>query len=145
VSGVLDWSDVVCKEEGFPVGELAGAALREAFEELHVEIRDVICLGLVREFLRGGKPEIYFYARVDAPFKTLYSNWKKNAKDRYESRDLSGYEFHSDRLSGSELSRDKFKENLGFLLDAVGGSANLTLVAGIMLTARHLLDNSSRG
>ena len=144
-SGVLDWNDVAFREDGFPIEELAGAALRESFEELHVEIEKVVFLGLVREFLRGGKPEIYFYARVDVPFKVLYSNWKKRAEDRYESKDLSGHEFHSDRLNGSELSRDKFKENVGCMLEAVGDDANLTLTAGIMLTARYLLDKSSEG
>ncbi|MEJ2463485.1 MAG: hypothetical protein P8098_17925 [Candidatus Thiodiazotropha sp.] len=138
-SGVVDWTDIAFKEAPFSLESLAESTFRESFEELHVSIKKIVFLGLLREFLRGGKPEVYFFARTEEPFQTVYNKWRVSAKDKVESKDLIEYEFHSDRIGKDELSRDAFKERVRRILDQVGDNANLTLVAGVILAAQHQL------
>jgi len=67
VSGALDWSDLPQKSESGAVlalSDLVRGAFRESLEELGAEPEALRYLGLVREYLRGGKPELYFFART---------------------------------------------------------------------------------
>ena len=143
VSGAVDWADIAPLSSPFSIGKLAESALREAFEELGIAIKDIDFLGLLREFPRGGKPEIYYFARTDMPFQTAYDKWKKNARDDTESREIFGYEFLSTHVRPDKLSRDAFEERTGRILDQIGKSANLTLVTGVVLTAKHILKKCS--
>ena len=80
--------------------------LRELSEEIGVEIEDIKegtfrFLGITRDLMRGGNPELIFYAETLLPWDKLSQKWE-NAPDRWESSNL---------LS-SELGELSIKDNL---------------------------------
>ena len=143
VSGAIDWSDIYDKDTPFPIEDLAESILRETSEELNISIDKVVYLGLLREYLRGGKPELYFFAKTHSPFHAVYSKWRENAKDRHESSSLIEYDYHSNRLEESEFARDSFQQRVEWILTSINEDANLTLVAGIIMTTSYLLEHCS--
>lgn len=128
VSGALDWKDFSSGKEAHLEG-----AVREGVEELGIILHDIEFLGLVREFLRGGKPEMYFYTKSKYSFEEIKNNWTK-AKDRQESDRLSGY--HLDTANSSNFT---FQKNICDIIENVGNKANLTLVAGLLLLADSII------
>ena len=141
VSGALDWSDLPQKSEGGAVlalSDLVRGAFRESLEELGAEPEALRYLGLVREYLRGGKPELYFFARTSLS-ATRLATAQRDAASRGESGALEFLPFHGDSVSRSARSRSAFEERVEQCLEAVKGDANLTFVAGILLAARHVL------
>ena len=141
VSGVVDWTDIRSQQSPFSINTLAESIYREANKELGVAPNQIVFLGLLREFLRGGKPEVYYFARTEEPFGTLRTKWLQ-AEHREESTDITGYEFHSDRIDSGELSRDSLKARVRHIMEEIGQDANLTLTAGIALTTKHVLDGA---
>ncbi len=137
VSGALDWSDV-CSQSEWAIEGLSMGILRESFEELGVKPENVWFLGLVREYLRGGKPEVYFYAKSDCTFYEIEAK-RKTAKDRKESKKLIPCELHTNLLDPSTSSKLKFYDRVVRILEDVGKRAILTLVAGVCLLANRCL------
>lgn len=139
-SGAVKFTDVRS-----PVGapefhfrKLANAVSRETFEELGVELKQLHFLGLVREFLRGGKPELYFYARSEQSMRQLIAKHRQ-VEGRTETKSLMGFEFHSNRVEADDSSRYSFQERVQRILEQCGHDANLTFVAGILLASGHVL------
>ncbi|MCB9299025.1 MAG: hypothetical protein H6566_00170 [Lewinellaceae bacterium] len=95
VSGAAEFKDL---KEGnaAPVYNLF---LREGKEELNLDMEDyeassIQLLGITRELLRGGKPEIFFSAtlRIDSSEIRIKS---RSAKDRWENEATAFFEFES--------------------------------------------------
>jgi transcriptional regulator with XRE-family HTH domain len=142
VSGASNWTDVYrpdSETSSVPLSALITGALRESIEELGVEPRDIRYLGIVREYLRGGKPELYLYARSSESMDDVVHEYR-NAEGRKESNSLSGFDFHSEDVSSSnEKSKIEFQLRVNKILEEYSPSANFTFVAGVLLTARHVL------
>jgi len=142
-SGSINWNDIRTLQSPFSINKLAESTVREVNEELGVATHSMRFLGLLREYLRGGKPELYFFARVKEPFETLKDKWQ-DTEHKDESTDIVGYEFHSDRVcSNNENSREEFEKTVSSILDQIKKKANLTLTTGILLAAKHILHASS--
>lgn len=142
VSGAINWTDIRTKTSPFSINGLVESTFRETIEELGISSGDeIVFLGLLREFLRGGKPELYFFARTEEPFGKVRAKWRQ-AEGRKESTDIMGFEYHSLRVGTDELSRDGFKARVRQLMDKTGNTANLTLTAGVALTTRYILDRT---
>lgn len=143
VSGAVNLTDVrLLETQTFGLPALAGAVFRETFEELGVEPRETRFLGLLREFLRGGKPEIYFYARSSASTDRVIARRKK-AEGRAETRSVRGLELYSERVGPDDASRYAFQQRTHRILEDVGKSANLTFVAGVLLVNRYVLQRAA--
>ncbi|KRT55044.1 NUDIX hydrolase [endosymbiont of Ridgeia piscesae] len=132
VSGALDWDDLRHSNDGWH-GILAGLR-REVREELGITPERIRCLGLTREFLRGGKPEFYFYLRSELKFAQILSA-ARQAEDRREHLRLLPFELASPE---TPTKSDEFERRLQQLLEQLGQQANLTLIAGLLLLHRAL-------
>ena len=143
VSGALAWGDISTSDRGasIPLAAVLAGAVREATEELGTELIDLVYLGLLRELQRGGKPEIYFFAKSPMSFHQIEAA-RKRAKDRTESTRLQGYEFHSGRRERGK-SQFSFQRRIEVILEASAKSANFTFVAGTLLSANHILHQST--
>lgn len=137
VSGALDWADIRNERQWSVIG-LASGTLRESFEELGVHPQQLWFLGLVREYLRGGKPEFYFFAKSDRPYHEIAKR-RKTAQDRSESKRIVPYDFHTDLINDNMNSKLAFYDRVVRVLEGTGKEANLTLVAGVCLAADRLL------
>ncbi len=117
-SGAFDAIDFRYRGKGAPF-----PFLRETQEELQIGYKD-ICpgsekfLGITRELLRGGKPEMFFLARTQLSEDQVRKR-RKNARDKWESSDLKFWPFHQSvfntSLSGAQ--EDRFRTDMKELFD----------------------------
>ena len=92
-SGAVSLTDIPSKEttlEEMP-------KLREGFEEIGISITDIpkdqiFFLGITRELIRGGKPEMFFFGKTNLSEKQVIEKWK-DAKDKWEASDLVFFHF----------------------------------------------------
>ena len=140
VSGAANFTDIrsYANGSGFQLSKLASAIFREAAEELGVDLKRLRCLGLVREFLRGGQPELYFYARSEESLEELNAMLPQ-VEGRAETRSLVGFEFHSERVGRDDDSRYSFQKRVQTILTKNGDSANLTFIVGTLLASKAVL------
>ena len=71
--------------------------MREAMEELGCRIadnHDICLLGITRELIRGGEPELFFAARSSLSAAEVVSN-HGHARDRFESKSISFFKCDS--------------------------------------------------
>lgn len=71
--------------------------LREAFEEIGIINTDIppgqiIFLGKTRELIRGGHPDMFFFAKTSLSEKQVIAKWK-DAKDKWGSNRLFFFNF----------------------------------------------------
>jgi len=88
--------------------------LREALEELGIvssRVSHVFLLGLTRELIRGGEPELFLSARTNLTENQVKNCWK-SARDKHEAKDLMFYNFG--RIGFEILNNDQKKHS--FLL-----------------------------
>lgn len=146
VSGALNWTDIWQAGDGVaPLSTfLLRGAYREALEELGIGIEsdDVRYLGTIRELLRGGKPEVYFFARTPVASRELAQR-RKHAEGRHETKALDFHELHSERVESTESARYQFQRRVEHILQQTGDSANFTFVAGTLLIASYVLQMSA--
>ncbi len=138
VAGAVDWLDISKYGSLEKDNAIVDAVCREAFEELGLELNEIRFLGLLREFLRGGKPEFYFFAKIKQKFPEVVE-LRKTAADKQETYNITPYEFHSNLLDGTDLENKAFYNRVINILEAVGPEANLTLVASICLVANSFI------
>jgi hypothetical protein len=87
--------------------------LREAFEEIGVRKEDIpgekiFFLGITRELIRGGQPEMFFFAETSLSKNDVIKRWK-DARDSWESKALVFYDFGS--IAHKNLTTDQDKQN----------------------------------
>lgn len=86
--------------------------MREATEELgihHDNDSSIITLGITRELIRGGEPEIFLIAQSTLS-RTEILESKKSAKDRFESKQLHFFAFNNFALREKIDTTDKIIE-----------------------------------
>ncbi|XWN35932.1 MAG: hypothetical protein ROO71_08175 [Balneola sp.] len=137
-SGAINWSDLQGLPVPFGIEKLMIATIREAREELNSDIHDIVFLGMLRELKRGGKPELYYFAKSKKTFLEIDKGFIHGSHNP-ESKGFLSFEFYSDRLNTSTLEQDRFKNRVKSILEDVEKKANLTLVAGIVISAKELL------
>ncbi len=139
VSGAVNFTDFrTLGAQPFGLSALAGSVFRETLEEIGVEPHDIRFLGLLREFLRGGKPEMYFYARSAASTQRILDR-STTAEGRSETTSIKAFEFHSERVGVDDASRYAFQQRAKGILDVTGADANFTFIAGVLLASKHVL------
>lgn len=88
--------------------------LREALEELGIvsgRISQTFLLGITRELIRGGQPEIFMFARTDLTENQIKNCWE-SARDKHEAKNVIFYNFG--RMACEILDNDQKKH--AFLL-----------------------------
>ena len=145
VSGAANMTDIAAVREGATVTltDLARAMFREALGELSVEPESIRFLGLIRELLRGGKPELYFYALSSLTLNQIIQS-HRHAEERKESKSIDGFEFHSSLVGTDDTSRFAFQRRVIDTISKYVNSANFTFVTGTLLTTAHVLRTTGR-
>lgn len=145
-SGAANMTDIVVMQEGGTLGltETAHAMFRETLGELNVEPKSMRFLGLIRELLRGGKPEFYFYALSSSTLNQI-KHGHKDAEESEESKSIDGFEFHSSQVGSDDASRFAFQRRVIDAIEKYANSANFTFVTGAVLTAAHVLRTTGKG
>ena len=128
------------------LGDIAAVALEHGMEELAVRIDDLVFLGLFREFLRGGKPELYFFAKTKLSLLEVQAQLF-HAEHRRETRRITGIEFTSGIDFGKIglKSSDAWDFRIAATLNSIGAAANMTLIAGLLLSADYVKRQKLRG
>lgn len=145
VSGAVDYVVDDLNKTNLSLKDIARATFRESYEELGIEDQNVRFLGMIREYLRGGKPEFYYYCRSLHTFREIEKAYQ-SASGRNESRRILKYEFSTAGIiqdSMNEKNRYGFGRQVEELLDLLGEKSNLTLVASIILTALSLMGTNA--
>ncbi len=118
--------------------------LREAFEELGIHRKDIPLdqlhfLGVTRELIRGGEPEIFFFGKTDLSEKEVKKK-RENARDKFESEDL--VLFHIGKIAFEYLRGIKAYEyftSIDEFYDKYIDKAGVTLLANIALWVKYRL------
>jgi hypothetical protein len=82
--------------------------LREAIEELGVQansVKKIALLGITRELIRGGEPELFFFGETSLTENEVERFWK-DAKDKDEAKELSFFNFG---VNANEILNDSSK------------------------------------
>lgn len=146
VTGSVSFPDVAdipgrAPEADVPLAQLvSGAGLRETYFELGIRLTDLRFLGLIREFERGGKPELYFYARSPRSFVEI-ANSRSRASEWHETKGLVPFGIHTQDADSDEELETRLHDSL----KAAIPEGNLTLQAGILLLAKALLESDHGG
>jgi hypothetical protein len=120
--------------------------LREAFEELGIHAEDIpqdqlFFLGVTRELIRGGEPELFFFGRTSLSRKELEKERWRDARDKWESRKL--HFFHFGRIAFEDLTGahkvHEFLSSVDDFSDEYLEMASVTLLANIALWVRYRL------
>lgn len=120
--------------------------LREAFEELGICSADIKenslqFLGITRELIRGGEPELFFCASSVLSKADLLSKWRW-AMDKSESRRLKFFSFGDGLVAAplDELSKQvRFCRRFDDFLDKFGGKASVPFLANVALWQKSRL------
>lgn len=140
ITGVVNWLDFQDSDSNDYLNLIVKSVKREAIEELRVEPLNIVFLGLFRELIRGGKPEFYFYAKIDKSFTEVLKSIKTmNVEGKKEFRNLKPFNFRSNQLDGTERKRSSFQKRIEKLLLEIGEKSNLTLMAGILICSNYFI------
>lgn len=133
VSGASEFKDFSFSGESY----LMNFIKREAEEELGIDIYDfdrssIRLLGIVRELNRGGKPEMFFMARVNIDYDELMAK-ASDVRDSWEREDITGVEIDPDVDTQKPWEhRDEIDKTL-LNIKAEFGKLSLPLVTNLLL------------
>lgn len=147
-SGVVDYTDAAAKK-------MKGSILfREGFEEInllepHIVEDSVRFLGITRELVRGGKPEIFFSARTLLTLENLRT-MRGGAPDKFEStysRSWVFWDFGSSALTDTVSENDLYGLRRSFdeLLKQHGDKMSVPLLTNVVLWLRQRLGHDFSG
>ena len=113
---------------------------REGYEELGVFTEDGVTehlelLGITRELIRGGKPELFLSADSRLLRSQVLTRWER-AHDNFEADELIFYPFDSDVVFTSLDKREKrnrFTHQFDGLIDECGDRASIPLLTNLAL------------
>ncbi|MFS0750390.1 hypothetical protein [Oceanobacillus sp. 1P07AA] len=133
ISGAVSSSDI---KNNSSLADLS--IIREGIEELGIERNDIKknsiqFLGLSRELLRGGKPEMFFSMQVNLSEIELKNKWKL-AKDKWETKKLIFYTFDEYILNPITQKESKiFETHINQLLNDYGNKMSIPLLTNLAL------------
>lgn len=147
-SGDFEFSDIYGENRNISVIDI----LRETTEELnitsdHFSLSDITFIGITRELIRGGKPEMFFFARVPLTQNDFIEKHPL-AKDSWEFRNKSkGWVFwqFDEKLFLDDITDEgKFNIQTDFerLLNSEGHRISVPLLTALILLMRHKLSNT---
>jgi len=117
--------------------------LREAFEEIGISKTDVLTdqiffLGITRELIRGGKPEMFFFGKTSLSEKQIKEKWE-DARDKWESKKLVF--FHLGRIADKNLNdtmeKHKFLSKIDEFLGKYIDKSSIPLLTSVALWVKY--------
>ena len=140
VGGGMEWEDVMKHADGDStfLDACMHTVRREAMEELGISLKNIVFLGWIRELLRGGKPEFYFFARCDETMAQLM-NHRVYERDQLEVAKIEGYSFHSDKVGNDDRSRSAFQSGVNKMLASLWDRSSPTFPLGVLLSSEYIL------
>lgn len=134
ISGAVKSIDA---SEGKPIDE--NSIIREGLEELGVKRTEIIegsiqFLGLTRELVRGGKPEIFFTMQTSLTLQEIRERWSE-AEDKWESKALKEFHFPQEVLHplDTDAKRKVFERAITEMFEKIGGNMSLPLLTNLAL------------
>lgn len=147
-SGDFEFSDIYGENRNISVIDI----LRETTEELnitndHFSASDITFLGITRELIRGGKPEMFFFARAPLTKKDFIEKHPL-AKDSWELRSKSKgwvfWQFDEKLFLENITDEGKFNIQTDFenFLNSEGHRISVPLLTALILLMRHKLSDT---
>lgn len=147
-SGDFEFSDVYGDKRSISTVQL----FRESIEELyisneHITDNEITFLGVTRELVRGGKPEMFFMAKTILTQKE-FLNKHPLAKDKWEfekkGKGWVFWPFDENLFSDTISETDKYNIQTDFdkFLDSHGSKISVPLLTGLILFLRLRLHNA---
>ena len=134
ISGAVAAYDV---SDGRPLQE--HVIIREGLEELGLLRNEVVedsiqFLGLTRELLRGGKPELFFAMETKLTYSEVVERWKQ-AKDKWENNKVIYFPFGDIARKPllSEVDHKLFEDKTVDLFKQFGSNMSLPFVTNLAL------------
>lgn len=134
ISGAVTATDV---SDGRPIQE--HAIVREGIEELGLKRNEIIedsitFLGLTRELVRGGKPEIFFTMETVLSYDEIVTRWKR-AEDKWESNKLIYFPFGVNITEPLSTEEDcaTFERTIATIFKEYGSNMSLPLITNLAL------------
>ncbi len=154
-SGAINFNDVEnnsLKQKSFDQIHIT----REVEEELGWEVADSIkgklkLLGLTRELIRGGKPELFFSAISTLNTNEIQKCYKKSEgkKQQLESKELitfniSPYHYKKNPELENKSKSGEFKESFTILLNNIGktGKISIPLLTNLVLWYKYKVNGN---
>ena len=125
--------------------------LREAFGEIGIIKTDIptnqiFFLGITRELIRGGQPEMFFFGKTNLSEKQIRDKWE-DAKDKWESKKLVFFHFgqiaHKDLINVME--KHKFLSKIDEFIDKYINKLSIPLLTSVALWIKYRMEANSDG
>ncbi len=148
VSGTFEKNDLIASSESVQLVDTLGGVMREIHGELggrySYNPENFYFMGLMREFRRGGFPDLYFHYQSPSTFDEIYA-YSKDAEESFEVDNILGFYVGSRSFIQDPCSeRSGFDHRINQLLHTIEGRANLTLSLGIGLFYETTIRRASR-
>ena len=113
--------------------------LREAFEEIGISETDVppdqiFFLGITRELIRGGKPEMFLFGKTNLSEKQIKKK-REDARDKWESKKLIFFPFGqiTDKDLSNTMEKHKFLSKVDEFTDEYIDKSSVPLLTAVAL------------
>lgn len=117
--------------------------IREGIEELGLKRNDIIkgsirFLGLTRDLIRGGKPEMFFIMNTTLTKNELIDKWK-SAKDKWENKQIEFFHFDESIFNPLKTieEQESFQSQINDLFNKLGQKMSLPLLTNIALWIKY--------
>ena len=121
--------------------------LREAFEEIGIgkeDVKEIFFLGITRELIRGGQPEMFFFARTNLSERQIREKWE-HARDKWETKKLYffsfGIENAFENLDGND-KKYKFSLRLDEFVERYVEISSIPLLTNLALWREYRLKHN---
>ncbi len=119
--------------------------LREAFEEIGITKADIptdeiFFLGITRELIRGGKPEMFFFAKTNLSEKQITEKWK-DARDKWETEKIIFFNFGQVAYESHQMEIHKLLSKIDEFIDKYMDQSSIPLLTSIALWVKYWMED----
>ncbi len=144
-SGTLDDQDLPENNIRYSGEQIVRGLLRELTEEIGIDkesIRKYFILGITRELIRGGQPELFMVAYTNHTEEDVEKEWKQ-AKDRHELEKFSVFRFDKGLMDKNVFDEEdviKFGLEVDRCIENYFEKASLPFLTAIALWKKYILE-----
>ena len=122
--------------------------LREAFEEIGISKTDIppdqiFFLGITRELIRGGKPEMFLFGKTTLSEKQIKEK-REDARDKWESKKLIFFHFGqiTDKSLSNTMEKHRFLSKVDEFIDAYIDKSSVPHLTAVALWAKSRVEGN---
>ncbi|MCK5333988.1 MAG: hypothetical protein KAJ24_05720, partial [Candidatus Aenigmarchaeota archaeon] len=134
VSGTARKSDLQ------PATTMDALPLREIERELLINKSDlsrIQFLGITRELIRGGQPDMFFFAKLKKTYVDFYAEYeKKHSESKREIKKLNMFDFGEVLVSKESCN---FRKKFNDLIDIHGNLSSIPLLTNLALWYQYCI------